>query len=63
MDSLLIFSNRIEEILKSKDCDTQQRIFNVYTTLNNDESRDFFILALIGKILVLQTQLEIERKK
>jgi hypothetical protein len=58
MVDLHFYSTEIEKILKQMDSFSPQRLFDLYTSLPDSSSKEGFVLAMIGQLIMLETKLK-----
>ena len=57
-NTIISYSEEIDQIMAEHDMFNQQRLFDLYNSLLAKQSKEAFVLAIIGKVTLLQTRFE-----
>jgi len=59
MTNLQKYSKIIDRILNQEDGYVQQRLFDQYTSIIDENAKESFVLAIIGKVIMLQMRIKL----
>ena len=63
ISNLQHYNKEIDEILAHHDSFTQNRLFNLYTSIPFEKQKEAFVLALIGRTMMLEARLKYQKNK
>lgn len=61
IETLQCQNKEIETYLRSGDMVSQVKLFNYYTSLSNETSKEAFVLALLARVLVHESKNRINK--
>ncbi len=60
MSDFLVYAGKVDVILNADTRQCQQELFDFYISLPDTENREAFVVALIGKLIMLKKKLSIK---